>query len=44
MHEEQKNVDQNIQQCRDSIFGLLGAGFALKCQLSPTSLENVATQ
>ena len=34
--EEQKNVDQNIQQCRSSLFGLLGPAFAYKCLLSPT--------
>ena len=33
--EEQKNVDLKIQQCRNSVFGLLGAGYAYKCLLSP---------
>ena len=33
--EEHKNVDENIQQCRKSLFGLLGPAFAFKCQLSP---------
>ena len=33
--EEQKNVDQNIQQCRKSLFGLLGPAFSFKCLLSP---------
>ena len=27
-HEEQKNVDNKIQLCRGSLFGLLGSGFA----------------
>ena len=35
-HEEQKNVDKKLQLCRNSLFGLLGAGFAYKCMISPT--------
>ena len=34
--EEQKNVDEKIQQCRNSVFGLLGPAYAYKCMLSPT--------
>ena len=34
--EEQKNVDGNIQACRNSLFGLLGPAFAFKCLLPPT--------
>ena len=34
--EEQKNVDENIVKCRNSIFALLGPVFAFKCLLSPT--------
>ena len=34
--EEQKNVDANIQECRKSLFGLLGPAFAFKCLLAPT--------
>ena len=33
--EEQKNVDNNIKDCRKSLFGLLGPAFAFNCQLSP---------
>ena len=33
--EEQKNVDNNIHECRKSLFGLLGPAFAFNCQLSP---------
>jgi hypothetical protein len=36
LDEEQKNVDQNILECRNSIFGLLGPAYACKCMLSPT--------
>jgi hypothetical protein len=35
LDEEQKNVDQNIQQCRNSLFGLLGAAYSYRCMLSP---------
>ena len=35
LDEEQKNVDQNILQCRKSLFGLLGPAYSYKCQLSP---------
>ena len=35
LDEEQKNVDQNITQCRGSLFGLLGPAYAFKCMLSP---------
>ena len=35
LHEEQKNVDQNITQCRDSLFALLGPALSYKCKLSP---------
>ena len=34
-HEEQKNIDQNIQNCRNSLFALLGPAYAFNCQLSP---------
>ena len=33
--EEQKNVDENITKCRNSLFALLGPAFAYKCLLSP---------
>ena len=35
LDEEQKNVDQNIQQCRNSLFALLGPAYSFKCLLSP---------
>ena len=35
LDEEQKNVDQNILQCRNSLFALLGPAFSYKCLLSP---------
>ena len=35
LHEEEKNVDMNINKCRNSIFGLLGPVFAYSCKLSP---------
>ena len=37
MNEEQKNVDQNIQNCRKSLFSLLGAAYSYKCMLSPVT-------
>ena len=33
--EEQKNVDKNIINCRNSLFVLLGPAFSFKCLLSP---------
>ena len=36
LDEEQKNVDQNIQHYRDSLFGLLCPAFSFRCMLSPT--------
>ena len=33
--EEQKNVDKNIGQCRNSLFGLLGPALSYKCKISP---------
>ena len=33
--EEQKNIDQNIQHCINSLFALLGPAYAFNCQLSP---------
>ena len=35
MDEEQKNVDENIEKCRKSLFSLLGPAYAFKCLLSP---------
>ena len=35
-HEDQKNVDANTKQCRNSMFALLGPAYAYKCLLSPT--------
>ena len=35
IHEEQKNVDSKISQCRNSLFGLLGPALSYKCKLSP---------
>ena len=37
MNEEQKNVDQNIQNCRKSLVSLLGAAYSYKCMLSPVT-------
>ena len=34
--EEQKNVDANVLQCRNSLFAMLGPAYAFKCLLSPT--------
>ena len=34
-NQEQKNVDARIHKARKCLFGLLGAGFAFKCFLSP---------
>ena len=33
--QEEKNVDHKLEKGRKSLFGLLGAGFAYKCSLSP---------
>ena len=33
--EEQKNIDENIVSCRNSLFALLGPAFSFKCLLSP---------
>ena len=35
LKEEQKNVDENIVKCRNSIFALLGPAFSFNCLLSP---------
>ena len=35
-HEEQKNIDLKIQDCRNSLLGLLGPAYAYKCLLPPT--------
>ena len=35
-NEEQNNVDTNIQECRKSLFGLLGPAFSFKCLIPPT--------
>ena len=35
LDEEQKNVDSNINQCRKSLFALLGPAFSYNCKLSP---------
>ena len=35
MEEEQKNVDKQITQCRDSLFSLLGSALSFKCKLAP---------
>ena len=35
LDEEQKNVDKNIAQCRNSLFGLLGPALSYRCKLSP---------
>ena len=35
LHEEEKNIDNNIQQCRNSLYALLGHCYAFKCLLSP---------
>ena len=34
-NEEQKNVDQRINICRNSLFALLGSTYSFKCKLSP---------
>ena len=33
--EEAKNVDANIQQCRNSLFAMLGPAFSFKSKVSP---------
>ena len=43
MDEEQKNVDNNIAQCRKSLFGLLGPALSYKCKLSPLSQHHLWT-
>ena len=35
LDEEQKNVDQNLTQCRNSLFALLGPALSYKYKLSP---------
>ena len=35
LQEEEKNIDSNIQQCRNSLYALLGYCYAYKCLLSP---------
>ena len=35
LNEEQKNVDNNITKCRNSLFAILGPAFAYKCLLNP---------
>ena len=35
LDEEKKNIDQNITQCRGSLFSLLGPALSFKCKLSP---------
>ena len=35
--EEQKNVDQKIVQCRNSLFAMLGPANAYKCKISPST-------
>ena len=35
--EEQKNCDQNIIKCRNSLFAMLGSVYAYKCLLSPST-------
>ena len=37
MDEELKNVDNNINKCRRSLFSLLGPAFSYNCQLSPAT-------
>ena len=34
--QEEKNIDLRLEKERKSLFSLLGAGFAFKCNLSPT--------
>ena len=34
--EEQKNIDENISKCRNSLYALLGPAFAFRCLLSPS--------
>ena len=41
LNEEQKNVDENIQKCRKSLFALLGPAYAFKCLLSPALLVHL---
>ena len=43
MDEEQKNVDNNIDECRKSLFGLLGPALSYKCKLSPLSQHHLWT-
>ena len=42
-HEEQKNVDKNIEECRKSLFGLLGPALSFKCKLSPLAQHHLWT-
>ena len=35
--EEPKNIDQNINKCRGSLFTLLGPAFNFRCKLSPVT-------
>ena len=42
--EEQKNVDAKIEECRKSLFGLLGPAFAFKCLPPPTVLNHLPQQ
>ena len=35
LNEEQKNVDENLQKCRASLFSLMGPSYSFQCMLSP---------
>ena len=41
--EEQKNIDKNINECRKSLFGLLGLALSYKCKLSPLAQHHLWT-
>jgi hypothetical protein len=41
LDEEQKNVDKNILETRNSLFALLGKAFSYKCKISPTTQANM---
>ena len=40
-NEEAKNVDQNIAQCRKSLFALLGPTYSYKCKISPVTQSHL---
>ena len=41
LDEEQKNIDKNIQETRNSMFALLGKAFSYKCKIAPTTQVHI---